>query len=298
MIDGIAMRVPTPDVSLTELTVRGRARDDDRRGERRVQGGGRGRAQGRSSATAKCRTRVGGLHRQPALVRSLDSQNTNVIDGTMVKVSGWYDNEWGYSSRCVDLLRVRRRASLTAPAPMPARSIQQPHRRRGRAASARSCASTSTCRSTTEGDVADDTRILRRRPTITALADARRPRRAAARTSVARRGRPIPKYSLAPGRRAGCASCSAPRRGAFRRETVRRRRRRGDAGAQATASVLPPREHALPRGRGEATTTRFARQFAALGDLYVNDAFGAAHRAHASHGRRHGAPATRRSPVC
>ena len=29
-----------------------------------------------------------------------------MIDGTMVKVSGWYDNEWGYSSRCVDLLEL------------------------------------------------------------------------------------------------------------------------------------------------------------------------------------------------
>ncbi|MBL8997224.1 MAG: aldehyde dehydrogenase, partial [Gemmatimonadetes bacterium] len=36
----------------------------------------------------------------------LDSKSTNVIDGTMVKVSGWYDNEWGYSSRCVDLLEL------------------------------------------------------------------------------------------------------------------------------------------------------------------------------------------------
>ena len=35
----------------------------------------------------------------------LDAKSTNVIDGTLVKVSGWYDNEWGYSSRCVDLLR-------------------------------------------------------------------------------------------------------------------------------------------------------------------------------------------------
>ncbi|MND04953.1 Glyceraldehyde-3-phosphate dehydrogenase 2 [compost metagenome] len=34
----------------------------------------------------------------------LDSRSTNVIDGTMVKLSGWYDNEWGYASRCVDLL--------------------------------------------------------------------------------------------------------------------------------------------------------------------------------------------------
>ena len=37
---------------------------------------------------------------------TVDAMSTNVIDGTMVKVSGWYDNEWGYSSRCVDLLRM------------------------------------------------------------------------------------------------------------------------------------------------------------------------------------------------
>jgi len=35
----------------------------------------------------------------------LDAKSTNVIDGTLVKVCGWYDNEWGYASRCVDLLR-------------------------------------------------------------------------------------------------------------------------------------------------------------------------------------------------
>ena len=35
----------------------------------------------------------------------LDSKVTNVVDGTLVKVSGWYDNEWGYASRCVDMLR-------------------------------------------------------------------------------------------------------------------------------------------------------------------------------------------------
>ena len=36
---------------------------------------------------------------------TLDALSTIVIDGTLVKISGWYDNEWGYSSRCVDLLR-------------------------------------------------------------------------------------------------------------------------------------------------------------------------------------------------
>jgi glyceraldehyde 3-phosphate dehydrogenase len=35
---------------------------------------------------------------------TVDALSTNVIDGTLVHVSSWYDNEWGYSARCVDLL--------------------------------------------------------------------------------------------------------------------------------------------------------------------------------------------------
>jgi glyceraldehyde 3-phosphate dehydrogenase len=35
----------------------------------------------------------------------LDAAYTKVIDRDFVKILAWYDNEWGYSSRCVDLLR-------------------------------------------------------------------------------------------------------------------------------------------------------------------------------------------------
>ena len=34
-----------------------------------------------------------------------DALSTNVVEGNMVKILGWYDNEWGYSSRCVDLIK-------------------------------------------------------------------------------------------------------------------------------------------------------------------------------------------------
>ena len=36
----------------------------------------------------------------------VDGPNTNVLDGTLVKVLSWYDNEWGYAMRVVDLVKL------------------------------------------------------------------------------------------------------------------------------------------------------------------------------------------------
>ena len=36
----------------------------------------------------------------------IDAMSTSVVDGTMLQVSSWYDNEWGYSMRCVDLMEL------------------------------------------------------------------------------------------------------------------------------------------------------------------------------------------------
>jgi glyceraldehyde 3-phosphate dehydrogenase len=36
---------------------------------------------------------------------TVDALSTNVVGGTLVNVTSWYDNEMGYSARCVDLLR-------------------------------------------------------------------------------------------------------------------------------------------------------------------------------------------------
>jgi glyceraldehyde 3-phosphate dehydrogenase len=35
----------------------------------------------------------------------VDADYTKVLDGDFVKLMAWYDNEWGYSNRCVDLLK-------------------------------------------------------------------------------------------------------------------------------------------------------------------------------------------------
>ena len=42
----------------------------------------------------------------------VDAPYTKVMDGDFVKVLSWYDNEWGYSSRCVDLLAMLAKKGL------------------------------------------------------------------------------------------------------------------------------------------------------------------------------------------
>jgi glyceraldehyde 3-phosphate dehydrogenase len=102
-IDGIAIRVPTPDVSLTDLAVV----VDKPVTVEQVNAAFRAAADGPMSGILQ--------YLEEELVSSdfignphsciLDAPSTNVVDGLLIKVSGWYDNEWGYASRCVDLLR-------------------------------------------------------------------------------------------------------------------------------------------------------------------------------------------------
>ncbi|HEX7121291.1 MAG TPA: type I glyceraldehyde-3-phosphate dehydrogenase, partial [Gemmatimonadaceae bacterium] len=102
-IDGVAIRVPTPNVSLTELTVeveRAVSIDDVNDAYRTAADGAMKGILGVSDEELVSRDYVG-----DARSCIIDSRLTNVVDGTLVKVSGWYDNEWGYSNRCVDLLR-------------------------------------------------------------------------------------------------------------------------------------------------------------------------------------------------
>jgi glyceraldehyde 3-phosphate dehydrogenase len=103
-IDGIAIRVPTPDVSLTELTVEVEKTVTIAEVNAAFQAAADGPMKGILAVSREELVSSDYIGNPHSCI--LDSLSTNVVDGTMVKVSGWYDNEWGYANRCVDLIRM------------------------------------------------------------------------------------------------------------------------------------------------------------------------------------------------
>ena len=102
-IDGISLRVPTPDVSIVELVA-------DVEKSTTVEAVNAAFKQAEASGSLKgiletsdeplvSTDYIGSLFSSV-----IDTMSTAVIDGTLVHISSWYDNEMGYSARCVDLL--------------------------------------------------------------------------------------------------------------------------------------------------------------------------------------------------
>jgi glyceraldehyde 3-phosphate dehydrogenase len=103
-IDGVSLRVPTPDVSVVALTcvVQKSTSADEVN------------AAFRDAAKSGPLKNVIAVSDEPLVSvdyigslqsSTIDSLSTNVVGGTLVNVTSWYDNEMGYSARCVDLLR-------------------------------------------------------------------------------------------------------------------------------------------------------------------------------------------------
>ena len=103
-IDGVALRVPTPDVSVVALScVVERATTVDEVNAAFVAAAATDGLRGvlaTSDEPLVSIDYIGNLHSS-----TIDLQSTNVVGGTLVSVTSWYDNEMGYSARCVDLMR-------------------------------------------------------------------------------------------------------------------------------------------------------------------------------------------------
>ncbi len=102
-IDGIAIRVPTPDVSMTDLAVVVEKPVTVEQINAAFRKAADGAMKGILQYTEEELVSVDYIGNPHSCI--FDSKCTNVVDGLLLKVSGWYDNEWGYASRCVDLLQ-------------------------------------------------------------------------------------------------------------------------------------------------------------------------------------------------
>jgi glyceraldehyde 3-phosphate dehydrogenase len=101
--DGIAMRVPTPNVSIVDLNALVEKKTSRDEVNAALKEEACGRLKGILAVSDEPLVSID-FRRNPNS-SIVDSAYTNVMDGDFVKVLSWYDNEWGYSSRCVDLVR-------------------------------------------------------------------------------------------------------------------------------------------------------------------------------------------------
>src|SRR2546425_453369 len=101
-IDGISLRVPTPDVSIVELTAQVQKQTTAAEVNAAFKQAAQGALKGILDVSDEPLVSVDYIGSLYSSV--VDAMSTAVIDGTFVHVSSWYDNEMGYSARCVDLL--------------------------------------------------------------------------------------------------------------------------------------------------------------------------------------------------
>jgi glyceraldehyde 3-phosphate dehydrogenase (phosphorylating) len=102
-IDGVSLRVPTPDVSIVDLTAEvERPTTVEAVNAAFKKAAASGPLKGILDVSDEPLVSVDYVGNLFSSV--VDSMSTAVIDGTLVHISSWYDNEMGYSSRCVDLL--------------------------------------------------------------------------------------------------------------------------------------------------------------------------------------------------
>jgi glyceraldehyde 3-phosphate dehydrogenase len=100
-LDGYAMRVPTPDVSVTDLVCTTTKSTTTEEVNQALKAAAEGPLKGILAYTTDPVVSTDMLRNPNSSI--IDAQLTKVIGGNLVKVVSWYDNEWGYSNRVVDL---------------------------------------------------------------------------------------------------------------------------------------------------------------------------------------------------
>jgi glyceraldehyde 3-phosphate dehydrogenase len=103
-LDGFSVRVPTPNVSMVDLSALLDKKTTAEEINATLQAAANGPLKGILAVSNEELVSIDFRGNPHSSI--VDAPYTKVLDGDFVKVMSWYDNEWGYSSRCVDLLRL------------------------------------------------------------------------------------------------------------------------------------------------------------------------------------------------
>lgn len=107
-MDGLSVRVPTPNVSLVDVVFNVEKKTSVEEVNNALKAAANGKLKGILACTADPLVSIDfRLNPHSSIV---DLLSTFVIDGTCVKVLSWYDNEWGFSCRVIDLLHLMGRS--------------------------------------------------------------------------------------------------------------------------------------------------------------------------------------------
>ena len=101
-LNGMAIRVPVPDGSLTDFVAQVERVPTADEVNKAFAAAASGSLYGILEYCEDPIVSVDIVHNPASCI--FDSELTMIIDDNLVKICGWYDNEWGYSNRCVDLL--------------------------------------------------------------------------------------------------------------------------------------------------------------------------------------------------
>ena len=101
-MDGYAMRVPTPNVSVVDLVAVVGKNTTTEEVNGALKAAAEGELKGILAYTEDPVVSTDMMRNPNSSI--VDAGLTKVMDGNLVKVVAWYDNEWGYSSRVVDLI--------------------------------------------------------------------------------------------------------------------------------------------------------------------------------------------------
>ena len=102
-LDGISVRVPTPNVSIVDLVANVNNKTTSGEVIKAFQEAANGPLKGVLQVSEDELVSVDFKGNPHSSI--VDAAYTKVMDGNFIKVLAWYDNEWGYSNRCVDLVQ-------------------------------------------------------------------------------------------------------------------------------------------------------------------------------------------------